>query len=115
MSNIDEQIKKAEEKVKRLKERKLLNDSKKAIAENESLKAKNKSLSAALKNREAENLANAREYKTVIDSVKKLYDDLQQNKFFSLNYDDKKNQKKYSMIKAVDVQKRLRQIIDLQK
>lgn len=115
MSNIDEQIKKAEAKVKRLKERKLLDDSKKAIAENESLKAENKSLSEALKNREAESLANAREYKTVIDSVKKLYDDLQQNKFFALNYDDKKNQKNYSMIKAVDVQKRLQQIIDLQK
>lgn len=116
MSNIDDQIAKAKERVKRLEEKKLLQDAKKAIAENKNLKEQ-------LKNKEAESLANSREYKTVMDSVKKLYDDLQQVQQgqqgkFTTQVVPITLQGKTQAIRMVDlepVKDRLEKIINLQK
>lgn len=121
MADIDEQLRKAEARVKRLKQRKQQSEAKKAIAENKSLReqlnkqvAEAKSLNEQLKNKNAESLANSRDYQQVMGAVKKLFDDVQGKKFFMANYTDK-NKNNHAMIKVEDVQKRLQQIINLQK
>lgn len=120
-ASLDEQLAQAKARVKKLEQRKTLTDAKKAIAENKALHeqldkqvAQNKSLNEQLKNKNAESLANSRDYQQVMGAVKNLFDDVQQNKLFNLNYKDDKQQN-HAMIKSEDVMARLQKIINLQK
>ena len=121
LAQAEERKKRADERYKRLQQKKQLVNAKKAIAENKSLRehlnkaiVDNGSLNEQLKNKNAESLANSRDYQQVMGAVKKLFDDVQQKKFFTANYTDK-NKNNHAMIKVEDVQKRLQQIINLQK
>lgn len=121
LAQAEERKKRADERYKRLQQKKQLVNAKKAIAENKSLHdqlskqvAETKSLNEQLKNKNVESLSNARDYKQVMDAVKQLFDDVQQKKFFNLNYKDDKQQN-HAMIKSEDVMARLQKIINLQK
>lgn len=122
MRNIDDQIakaeersKKAEERVKYLKNKKMLQDAKNAILENDSLKVEVDSLKQQLKTKEAESLSNAREYQTVMNQVKKLFDDLHGNKFLITNVRINQQGNNIDVVALNPIDERLKKIINLQK